>query len=395
MRGKKALKRVLICGMVVCTLPLFFVSLQNKLPKADYVVLSAAENAAEIALITLYDNSESDTVTATEAIQAAQAIAEAQTEKREKILKITVDDSAMLSKSDRRFMPSSEDEEGFVDEPTPGETAPDLGDLDGTVSEVTFSAMNGANYINLEGGGQIRNLTDNANSQIEEIIESAKPLVFKADGTPEILIYHTHATESYLPEGQGGAFDTDFPFRSSDTSINIVSVGNAIKKELEAAGIGVIHDETLYDEESYNGSYEKSRAGVKKILDENPNIKLVLDVHRDAIVRTDTEIVSAIADINGKNAAQIMIISNCNGDTLKYPIPNYRENLGAAVALQNKLCEDYPGLCRPILFDYRQYNQDLSPGSLLIEIGSHGNTQSEAVYSGELIGKTLAEFTER
>jgi stage II sporulation protein P len=392
MRGKKALKRIVICGMVLFTLPLFFVSLQSKLPEAGEAILSAAENSAEIALITLYDNSETVTAQIATSTEVIQAGAEAQTEKTEKILKITVDDSMMLSKSDRRFMPSSEDEEGFVDEPIPGESAPDLGDLDGTVSEVTFGAMNGANYINLVSGGQIRNLTDNANSQIEEIIESAKPLVFKADGTPEVLIYHTHATEAYLPEESGGAFDTDFPFRSSDRSINMVSVGNAIKKELEAAGIGVIHDETLYDEESYNGSYEKSRAGVKKILDENPNIKLVLDVHRDAIVRTDTEIVSAVADIDGKNAAQVMIVSNCNGDTLKYPIPNYRENLGAAVALQNKLCEDYPGLCRPILFDYRQYNQDLSPGSLLIEIGSHGNTQSEAVYAGELIGKALCEF---
>jgi stage II sporulation protein P len=254
--------------------------------------------------------------------------------------------------------------------------------------------MNGSNYINLESGGQIRNLTDIENSEIEDIIESAKPFTFKADGTPEVLIYHTHATESYLPSGLGGAYDTDFTFRSTDKSINMVSVGNAIKKELEAAGIGVIHDETLFDEESYNGSYEKSRAGVTEILKNNPNIKLVLDVHRDGITRSDTEIVSAVAEIDGKNAAQIMIVSNCSGDSLKYPIPNFRENLAVAAALQNQLCKDYFGLCRPILFDYRQYNQDLSPGSLLLEIGSHGNTLEEALYSGELIGKALAELTE-
>jgi stage II sporulation protein P len=232
------------------------------------------------------------------------------------------------------------------------------------------------------------------NTEIEAIIANADSLKLKADGTPEVLIYHTHATECYLPEGIGSRYDTDFTFRSTDKSINLVSVGNAIEKELEAAGIGVIHDETLYDEESYNGSYEKSRAGVKAILDENPTIKLVLDVHRDAVIRGENEIASTVVEIDGKKAAQIMIISNCNGNSLKYPIPQFRENLKAAATLEGSIESVTPGLCRPILFDYRQYNQDLSPGSLLIEVGSHGNTLDEALYSGELIGKAIARLAE-
>jgi stage II sporulation protein P len=407
MRGRKTLKKILMCGMVIFTLPLFFVSLKEKMPSVSETMLIAAEEAAGMALTTMYSN-EADRETAlfgetgdyTEALAETSASSEKTTLatplQAGACLRITTDDSEMLSKTDIRVMPSSEDEEGFIPEPPQSEEnsdTPDYSDLDGIVSEVTFGNMNGTNYINLPAGGQIRNLTDLENSEIENII-SGSSLKLRADGSPEVLIYHTHATECYLPEGMGDKYDTDYIFRSSDTSINMVSVGNAIKKELEAAGIGVIHDETLYDEESYNGSYDKSRAGVSEILKNNPGIVLVLDVHRDGITRSDSEIVSAVTEVDGKSAAQIMIISNCNGDTLKYPIPHYRENLKTAAALNNALCTDSPGLCRPILFDYRQYNQDLSPGALLIEIGSHGNTLEEAKYAGELLGKAIASLSE-
>ncbi|MDR0992068.1 MAG: stage II sporulation protein P [Ruminococcus sp.] len=393
MRGRKGFQRVLMCGMALLTLPFFYVSVKYKLPAAEKALFFAAENSANLALATMYPPV--TTVFETEA--AIAALGEAAPTKT-KTLKITTDDSEMLSQAELRVMPSSEDEEGFVPDPPPAQNSENgdfdnpSGELDGLVREITYGEMSGTNYINLPSGGQIRNLTDIKNTEIEEIIKNAGDFKLKADGTPEVLIYHTHATECYLPDGTGNRYDTNFSFRSSDRSINMVSVGNAIEKELEAAGIGVIHDETLYDEESYNGSYEKSRAGVKKILDENPSIKLVLDVHRDAIIPNDGEIAGAIAEINGRKAAQIMIISNCSGDTLKYPIPDFRENLKAAAAILGSLEETAEGISRPILFDYRQYNQDLSKGALLIEVGSHGNTQSEAVYSGELIGKAIASL---
>jgi stage II sporulation protein P len=401
MRGKNTLKKIVMCGMVVLTLPLFFVSLKEKMPPPSEVILLTAEEAAEMALITMYSSEAKSDIVGADSIRPQNSeigadgrIISAPTNPQS--LKISTDDSKMISYSGQRVMPSSDDEEGFIDEPPEseqGSETPDYGDFDGIVSEVTFGKMNGTNYINLESGGQIRNLTDLENSEIEDIISGESPLKFKADGSPEVLIYHTHATEGYLPAGMGGKYDTDYPFRSSDKSINMISVGNAIEKELTAAGIGVIHDETLYDAESYNGSYDKSRAGISQILADNPGIVLVLDVHRDAIVRSDSEIVSAVTEIDGKPAAQIMIISNCNGDSLKYPIPHYRDNLKTAAALENELCNDYPGLCRPILFDYRQYNQDLSPGALLVEIGSHGNTPEEAIYSGELLAKGIIKMS--
>ena len=117
----------------------------------------------------------------------------------------------------------------------------------------------------------------------------------------------------------------------------------------------------------------------------------MLDIHRDAIVSGDT-VTAPSAEIEGKSAAQIMIISGCDDGTMDYP--NYGENLQFSIALQEQLEGMYPGLTRPILFDYRLYNQDLTTGSILIEVGGHGNTLEEACYSGELIGKVLSELLE-
>jgi stage II sporulation protein P len=300
--------------------------------------------------------------------------------------KIITDDSFFETDDGLHIPPASEDEE--ID------TIPDSPDEDATggigiIEVITYGQMEGSSYINLDHG-QIRNMTAFDNDEIKDIALTSPDVKFLRDGSPEILIYHTHATEGYLPDGSE-SFDPLFPFRSTDKSINMVAVGKAIADELREAGFGVIHDETLFDEESYNGAYEASRAAVKEHLAANPGIKLVLDVHRDAIVRSETQIAAPTVNIEGENAAQIMIVSNCNGESLKYPIPLFRENLKMGTAINEAVSESYEGLMRPLLFDYRQYNQDLSPGALLIEVGGHGNTLSEALYSGKLFGKAIVK----
>jgi stage II sporulation protein P len=317
--------------------------------------------------------------------------------------RIITDDSFI--KNNSTSLPSSHDEEAPIKPPVTDNSADSTpetpykpGNTSGFVDIVTYGTMTGSAYIDLVPAGQIRNMTSIDNALLTETSEELPAFTLKRDGSPEILIYHTHATESFLPadfantdSGDPSRFDTSFSFRSVDKSINMVAVGKAITEQLRTAGFGVIHDETLYDGESYNGSYELSRAGVKAILAENPGIKVVLDVHRDALVKSDTEIVAPTAVIDGKDSAQIMIVSNCDSESLKYPIPEYRENLKLA-SLFGKTAETrFPGLMRPILFDYRQYNQDLSPGALLIEVGGHGNTITQAVYAGELFGQGLAE----
>jgi stage II sporulation protein P len=311
-------------------------------------------------------------------------------EQRKISFRIITDDSFIIN--DGLHLPSSQDEEAPIADMPPAPAIPvnPETDLDGIIDIVTYGRMTGSDYIDLDPAGQIRNLTGHTAEDISETASELPSFTLKRDGTPEILIYHTHATESFMLTA-AERYDTDFPFRSTDNSINMVSIGNVIAEELIAAGYGVIHDTTLYDKDSYNGSYELSRAGVKKILAENPGIKIVLDVHRDALVKSKSEIVAPTATIGGIDTAQVMVVSNCDGDSLKYPIPNWRENLKLASLINSTTESSYPGLMRPLLFDYRQYNQDLSVGSLLIEVGGHGNSAEQARYAGELFGKGLAE----
>ena len=134
---------------------------------------------------------------------------------------------------------------------------------------------------------------------------------------------------------------------------------------------------SLNDYPSYTGSYANSRAVVQQYLEKYPSIKIVLDVHRDAI---ETESGTRMAPVwarsgAGEQAAQVMIICGCdNGGSVQ--LPNWRQNLRFAARWETAMEALYPGFTRPVLFSYRFYNQDLTTGSLLIEIGGHGNNST-------------------
>ncbi|WP_394968244.1 stage II sporulation protein P [Candidatus Allofournierella merdipullorum] len=265
--------------------------------------------------------------------------------------------------------------------PTPGPPPEGMG----TVVSAHYEQGSGAAYIPC-AAGTIKNCTSLSAAEVAEA--AAGPLPFSIEvgsSEPQVLIMHTHATESYELEDLGW-FDPEYTSRRTDTSLNMVAVGAAIAEELSAAGIVTLQDATLHDYPSYNGSYERSNATVRSYLEQYPSIKVVLDVHRDAI-ETDGARVKAVAEVEGKTAAQVMII--CGADK-NGNLPNFKQNLAFAAKWESAMESRYPGLTRPVLFDYRYYNQDLTTGSLLIEMGSHGNTLEEAVYSGHLVGKALA-----
>ena len=209
---------------------------------------------------------------------------------------------------------------------------------------------------------------------------------------PQVLIFHTHATESY-DLYDCGYYPKNASARSDNKEQNMIAVGKAICAQLEKAGIAYIHDQRLYDSPSYNGSYQRSGAAVEAYLKEYPSIQVVLDIHRDAAYADDGGWRKFVSQINGRTAAQIMIISGCENGELGNP--NWDQNLRFAARLQDQLESDWPGLTRPLYFCYRNYNQHLSPGALLIEMGTHGNALHEAVYSGELLGKSLASLLEK
>lgn len=256
------------------------------------------------------------------------------------------------------------------------------------VVRTTYGKYSGNSYFNLDGGSQVNNQSTISNDTLLRESRSAPDFTISDTDEPQVLLYHTHTTESFEPFVREN-MDADFNYRTTDETKNMIMVGNAIQAELEAKGIGVIHVTEIHDYPSYNGSYGRSRESIVPILEQYPEIKVVLDIHRDAIASDDFAAQPYI-EIDGKEAAQIMIISGCDDGTLG--MPNYMKNFHFASSLQRQLEGDYPGLTRPILFDYRHYNQDLTTGSLLIEVGSHGNTLEQAQYSGQLIGRSLCRL---
>lgn len=383
-------KNVLMLGTAAALAPLMAASVASAVPSAADCVTFAAEASARLAAGNAYVREQVTAEKNADEADVSEAAAEEDKPDTANAY-LSLDDSFMLSRGEL-LIPSGENEEIEVpkEHDSGAEPYPEsLESRDGVISALTYGFYQGDDYITLDGGGQVRNMTSVSNDVLLE--ESRKPYDFNVErnGEPQVLIMHTHETESYEPYTRD-FYDSSFTSRTTDDSMNMAAVGDKIAEQLEGAGIGVIHDVTKHDYPSYNGSYDRSRVTALDILAENPSIKVVLDIHRDAIERPDGTRIAPTVEINGKNAAQVMIISGCDDGTMG--MPDYMKNFRFASALQQQLEEDFPGLTRPVLFDYRQYNQDLTTGSILIEVGGHANSIDEALYSGELIGRALADL---
>ncbi len=226
-------------------------------------------------------------------------------------------------------------------------------------------------------------------ADVEALLKHEPALGFDANETaPQVLIVHTHTTECYLSHDDGVYAPNDAT-RTDDPTQNMIAVGEALVAQLKMAGIGVIHDTAIHDQ-PYNGAYGHAKAAIERYLKAYPTIRVVLDLHRDAIYPDDTTRIKPTAVINGKKAAQVMIIAGMlNSKTA--PNPHTKENLAFAVRLQQRLHTDYEGLMRPLCLANARYNQQLTNGSLLLEMGSDANTLAEAVYAAELVGKGLVQ----
>ena len=232
----------------------------------------------------------------------------------------------------------------------------------GTVVEEDLAAAGSSLCF---GSGRIKNATSLSEQQVEEYLAQPQPFLLDRQG-PQVLI-----------------------MRSTDNSENIVAAGEVMAQAIRSHGIEVLHDDTQHDYPSYNGSYERSAETVKEYLAKYPSIKVVLDVHRDAVQR-DSTLVKPVTQINGKKAAQMMIIAGCDDGTME--MPNWGKNLRFAAGIQDAIESRWQGLTRPIFFCYRKYNQDLTTGSLLLELGSHGNTLEQVLTTAQLAGDAIGSY---
>lgn len=191
-----------------------------------------------------------------------------------------------------------------------------------------------------------------------------------------VLILSTHATESYTKEGE--PYEESADFRTLDEGYNMLSIGDRLEQLLAAAGITVIRDRELHDYPSYNGSYAHAREGLEALLEAYPDISLVLDLHRDAADGPDGRQYRPLAG----DKAKLMVV-------LGSGFSHWQENLSLALKLCAQLERQHPGITRPIQLRRATFNQDLSPGALLIEVGAAGNTRSEALRAAEELADAI------
>ncbi|MBO5060330.1 MAG: stage II sporulation protein P [Clostridia bacterium] len=227
--------------------------------------------------------------------------------------------------------------------------------------------------VKIDKGLKVSNSTS---YQVNPLDFLNKPLAFSVDNSgPQVLIMHTHTTESFSEE----TYVKGAPDRNLDETKNITVVGSAMEEVFKRNGIGVIHDKTVHDYPSYNGAYQKAAATINKNLAENKGIKVVLDVHRDGITRDDGTKVKLVTDINGEATAQIMLVVGTN---VNLTHDNWQENFKFASKIQAKAIEMFPSLMRPIDLRQERFNEQLTLGSLIVEVGSNGNTMEEAIRGG-------------
>lgn len=205
--------------------------------------------------------------------------------------------------------------------------------------------------------------------QLNSDILLGKDCRLKQDASkPQILIYHTHSQEGYSDS------------KSGDLSQSVVGVGDVLAEILtDKYGYNVIHDRGEYDVKKRDDAYSVAGPALEKILNKNPSIEVVIDLHRDG-VGDKTRLVT---EVNGKSTAQIMFFNGLSRTTAIGDIdylynPYIEDNLAFSFQLQLQAVQKYPGFSRKIYLKGYRYNMHYCPKSILVEVGAQTNTLQEA-----------------
>lgn len=298
--------------------------------------------------------------------------------------RLLLGDSAMLSQWAAAATHTPQGEDGA---PAEAEAEPELEAVTpDKIQEKTISG-GGTGYLNAQGIS-LFNRTEKT-VDLDAVAQAGTSLAFQsAQAGPQVLIMHTHGTESYARDGTEPYTETGVA-RTTDTNYNMIRVGDEIARIFEEMGLNVIHDREIYDYPSYNDAYTNARAGIEAYLAQYPTIQMVLDVHRDALVDSDGTIYKPVLQIDGVKTAQVMLLVGT--DDAGATFPDWTEHLALAMEIQQQMNSLWPGLARPITLRTARFNQQLTKGSLLVEVGSHGNTLEEALAGARLFARSAAK----
>lgn len=209
------------------------------------------------------------------------------------------------------------------------------------------------------------------------------------NGAPAVLILHTHGSEAYSPDG-ASEYNSSDSFRSYDPGESVVAVGRAIGAELTACGIGVIHTETMFDVEDYNTAYNRAADEIKRYLKKYPSISYIFDVHRDAMITSEGVNLRPVSESEGEATAQIMLVVGT--DYAGSGHVTWEKNLSFALRIQEKVLAESSSLMRAINLRSASFNEQYTPQSLLIEIGTAANSLAEATRAGRLFARAVASI---
>lgn len=229
---------------------------------------------------------------------------------------------------------------------------------------------------------QIDNTTTIGSEQLDanKLLEKDMTIAADVEG-PQILIYHTHSQEGYADSVSG------------DASTTVVALGDYLEALLEQKyGVEVLHHKGQYDVPNRDNAYSNALPDLEKILQENPTIEVVIDLHRDGVPETR----HFVTEINGKQTAQIMFFNGLSrttsqGDLEYLANPYIADNLALSFQMQLTAAEYYPGLTRKIYLKGYRYNMHLCPKSMLVEVGAQTNTFEEAKNAMEPLADILVK----
>ncbi len=220
-----------------------------------------------------------------------------------------------------------------------------------------------------------------------DVVAASAPVFPLSDKEePQVLILHSHATESYAPTDKY-RFSHTSEDRTTDRKYNMVRIGAELKKELEKRDVGCVHITDLFDYPEYNNSYARSCTAVQKALEKNPSIKIVLDLHRDSIVNSDGVKTKLTTTIDGEKVAQVMLVVGTDELGLKHD--NWKTNLKFAAHFQKFLLKENENFARPINLRTSRFNGHTAPGAVIVEVGTGANTIEEALASVKYIANAV------
>jgi stage II sporulation protein P len=185
------------------------------------------------------------------------------------------------------------------------------------------------------------------------------------DSQPLIAIYHSHTDESYIPSDANA---------TTPGNGSIMLVGDSFSNRLKELGYQTIHSKTLHDPHDAN-AYQRSRRTFMELLKSQP--AALFDLHRDS-----GPLASYQTTINGQDVARILLVVGRQNQ-------NQATTLKFAKTIKANADATYRGLIRGIFIAHGNYNQDLNPRAMLVEMGTQYNTREAAERSAALFADII------